>query len=119
MVQNGIFAKDLKNYKYLGRHDKVALAIANGDFDAGVVKESTLKKYKDRGLKAIGSFQNVSKPWLAKANINPEIFDVLKQSLLKLKDEKVLKVIKKSGFFETSDQDYEIIRKGMEESKNF
>lgn len=44
LVKSGIFSSDLKSFNYLGRHDKVALAVAVGNYDAGVVKENTFKK---------------------------------------------------------------------------
>lgn len=119
MIKAGIYAKDLKDHKYLKRHDKVALAVAYGDFDAGVIKEGTFKKYKNKGLVKITSFQNVTKPWLVKAGIDDKVYATLKKALLKLKDKKVLKVVKKSGFLEAKDTDYQIIRDGMEKSKDF
>lgn len=119
LLNSGLTHKSFKKYDYLGRHDKVALAVANGDYDAGVVKESTLKKYKDRGLKVVATFKNVTKPWLVKADFDPTLFTVLQNSLLNLKDKSVLKVVKKSGFLKATPEDYEIIKQGMEKSKQF
>jgi len=119
MLKVGISSKDLKNYEYLGRHDKVALAVANGNFDAGVIKESTYKKYKDRGLKTIYSFENITKPWLVKAGMDNEIYSFLKKSLLKLKDKKILKSLKKTGFLEVDDEDYALVKKSMDNSSKF
>jgi len=61
LVKAGVYAKDLKSYIYLDRHDKVALAVAAGNYDAGVVKENTYKKYAEsKGLKKIARFLNVT-----------------------------------------------------------
>ena len=119
LLDAGLNHTNFAKYDYLGRHDKVALAVANGDYDAGVVKESTLKKYKDRGLKVISTFQNVTKPWIVRADFDPKTFTVLQNSLLNLKDKKVLKVVKKSGFLKAITEDYTIIKKGMDKSKQF
>jgi len=47
LVKAGIRSADLSKYDFLGRHDKVALAVAVGNYDAGVVKENTFKKYAE------------------------------------------------------------------------
>ena len=120
LVRIGITAKDLSSYKYLGRHDKVALAVAVGSYQVGVVKENTYHKYaKSRGLKSIGKFPNVTKPWVAKANLDPKLFTSLQKALLGLRDKSVLKVLKQDGFKKTTDQEYDFVRKGMLLSNQF
>ena len=119
MIKANIGSKDLKRFEYLGRHDKVALAVANGDFDAGVIKEGSYNKYKDRGLKSIATFINVTKPWLVRSGLDDKIYNTLKKSLLKLKDKKVLKSIKKTAFLEVDDNNYTLIKKSMDNSSKF
>lgn len=119
MLKVGLKAEDLSRFEYLGRHDKVALSVVNGNFDAGVVKESTYEKYKDRGLVSVFEFPNVTKPWLVRAELDEKVYNILKNSLLKLKDKKVLKFIKKTGFLEVDDKDYTIIKKSMDNSSKF
>ena len=71
LVKKGLRAESLKNFAYLGRHDKVALAVALGMYEAGVVKENTYKKYaKSKGLKKIGVFPIVTKPWVVRAGLD-------------------------------------------------
>lgn len=119
MLKANIRSIDLKRFEYLGRHDKVALAVANGDFDAGVIKEGSYEKYKDRGLKSIATFINVTKPWLVRSGLDDKIYNTLKKSLLKLKDKKVLKSIKKTAFLEVDDNNYTLIKKSMDNSSKF
>jgi len=119
MIKANIKAKDLKRFEYLGRHDKVALSVVNGNFDAGVIKESSYKKYKSRGLRSIAIFQNSTKPWLVRSGLDDKIYETLKKSLLELKDEKVLKSINKTAFLEVDDNDYALIKKSMENSSKF
>jgi phosphonate transport system substrate-binding protein len=119
MIKANITSKDLKKFEYLDRHDKVALSVVNGNFDAGVVKESSFKKYEKRGLISISTFLNVTKPWLVRSGLDDKIYNTLKNSLLKLKDKNILKTIKKTGFLEVDDNDYTIIRKSMDNSSNF
>lgn len=119
LLKNGISSTELKSFKYLGRHDKVALAVVNGDFDVGVVKEDTFKKYQDRGLKSIYKFENVTKPWLVRENLPDNIYAILKNSMLNLKDKDILKIFKGDGFVQTSDREYDFVREGMNLSKKF
>ncbi len=120
-VKVEVFASDLKSFRYLGRHDKVALAVANGNYDAGAVKENTYKKYaKSRGLRKIGEYLTVPhKPWVVRAGLDSELFDTLQRALLKLKDKKILKELEKDGFLPAIDEDYDSIRKGMDISREF
>jgi phosphonate transport system substrate-binding protein len=41
---------ELTRYRYLGRHDQVALAITRGEFEAGGMKSSIAAKYRHLGL---------------------------------------------------------------------
>ena len=119
-VKNNVYASDLKQYAYLGRHDKVALAVASGKYDGGVVKENTFEKYaEEKELKKIFTFPNVTKPWVVRAGLNEQIYSVLQDGMLKLKDKKILKSLKQHGFLPATDGDYDFVRKGMEVSEKF
>ena len=120
LVKVGVHAGDLESYAYLGRHDKVALAVAAGNYDAGVVKENTYKKYAaSKRLKEIGRFPNVTKPWVVRAGFDEKLFGIVQQALWELKDKKILKNLKQDGFLPAKDDDYEFVRQGMQRSKNF
>ncbi len=120
LVKAGIRSSDLAKYDFLGRHDKVALAVAVGNYDAGVVKENTFKKYAEsKGLKKIAQFPNVTKPWAVRAGFDDNLFAILQQALLELKDKKTLKALKQDGFFVAEDSDYDFVRQGMRLSEEF
>ncbi len=119
LLKNGISSNELNIFEYLGRHDKVALAVVNGSYDAGVVKEKTYASYKERGLKSIYKFDNVTKPWVVKEGISLELYTALQSSLLNLKDKKILKIFKGDGFVKTDDKEYNFVREGMNLSKRF
>lgn len=51
----GLTLADLRDYTYLGRHERVALAVAHGDFDAGGLREDVARLYLGRGLRIIAS----------------------------------------------------------------
>ncbi len=121
LLKVGIRSVHLKSYKYLGRHDRVGRAVGNGTFDAGALKSSTFKKLKKKNvpIRKIAEFNNVTKPWIAKSGLSGKLAAALKSALLSIDDPKVLKIIKKSGFLESSDTDYDIIRDAMVKSQSF
>ena len=121
LVEAGITARDLESYDYLGRHDKVVAAVLHGKYDAGAAKESTFAKYKEKGLRELKSFDNVTKPWVARGGITEEHFIALQNVLLGTRNPDVLKTFSKSlsGFAPCEDSEYDFVREGMERSKGF
>lgn len=116
LERNGVRAQDLKDYEYLGRHDKVGTAVGAGDFDAGALNESTFKKLIAKGekIKELARFPNVSKPWIARAGIDEAVLEALRESLLELSDPDTLKSLKVDGFLSGTDEDYQTIRDSIE-----
>lgn len=121
LMERGIKARDLAAYDYLDRHDKVGYAVAQGKYDAGALKESTFKKLVKKGLplREFASFDNVTKPWVARAGLDKKIRNALQKALLNLKDKKVLKAIKKDGFTAATNEDYAPIRHSISINKAF
>ena len=121
LVEAGIREKDLEYFKYLGRHDLVVAAVLYRHYDAGAAKISTYDEKKYRGLKTLATFENVTKPWVARAGLHESIRKRLKKALLSIKDRKLLSSIGKklTGFGEVKDSEYEEVRAGMQESEEF
>lgn len=121
LAKNGIKASDLANFEYLDRHDKVGEAVAQGKFDAGALKQGTFKKLvkKGRKLKELATFINVTKPWVASSKVPDKIKKSITKVLVTLKDPIALKSLKKTGFLEGSDTDYEMIRNSINNNKRF
>lgn len=120
MAAAGVHARDLAGFDYLGRHDTVFKAVALGDYAAGSVKESTLKRYnKDQQVRVLHRFPNVTKPWVARAGLDAELFDALRAALLGIEDKTVLKELKASGFLPSSDDEYAFVREGMARAADF
>lgn len=120
LVDHGIHAKDLASFKYLERHDQVASAVELGDFEAGSVKANTFKKYADKGtLRKLAEFENVTKPVVARAALEPAVFAAVQAAFFNLKDETALKDLKISGFMPTTDAEYDFVRDGMRKSASF
>lgn len=120
LLDAGLFISDLSKHKYLGRHDLVFRAVELGDFDAGAVKSSTYKKLNLKGrLRVLAKFDNVTKPWVARANLDPATRLALSNALIGLKDLATLKALKADGLVQAKDEAYDIIRKSMAASRGF
>ena len=121
LVEAGISVNELESFDYLGRHDRVVAAVLHGKYDAGAAKESTFAKYREKGLRALKSFDNVTKPWVARSNIAEDHFVALQDVLLNTTNLEILKTFSKSlsGFAPCVDSEYDFVRKGMERSKGF
>ncbi|MCJ8324628.1 MAG: PhnD/SsuA/transferrin family substrate-binding protein [Rhizobiales bacterium] len=121
LVTYGIKAGDLANYSYLGRHDKVGMAVAAKAFDAGALKQSTFKKLVANGhkIKKLADFKNVTKPWVASKNLNVAIKAALVDALLSLKDQKILTQFGKSGFSIVTDSHFDVIRTAIFKNSHF
>jgi len=120
LVNAGITAKDLKHHAFLGRHDRVFAAVEVGDFDAGAVKENTFEKQNAKGtLRVLAQFDNVTKPWVARARLNARVAEALRTSLLGMKDPAVLADFGVTGFLPATDADYDPIRQAMAAAEKF
>lgn len=118
MVDVGIYEDDLAGYDYHRSHTEVAEAVRDGKFDAGAVKDTTFWEYEN-DLRVIKDFNNVTKPWIAKEDLDPNVFSALQSILIALKDQEVLGKLKVSGFRETSDSEYDFVRRHMKEAERF
>lgn len=121
LAQNGVTAKMLSKFKYLGRHDRVAAAVADGSFDAGAVSEWVYKDLKESGapLRTISSFSNTTKPWVARSGLSTEMMEAIRTSLINLRGVKVLDLIKKDCFLPGHDADYDDARAAISDNWAF
>lgn len=120
LLRAGLCGEDFRKYEFLGRHDKVFKAVELGDFEAGAVRDNTFAKMnKDKKLRVLARFDNVTQPWIARSGLDPKIVKALRQSLLELKDPEALRGIKADGFFPAEDSDYDVIRDAIRSSDAF
>ena len=120
MVESGLTATDFAEVVYLGRHDKVAYAVASGNYVAGAMNENTFDKYKDeKNLRSILSFACVTKPWVAREGLDAAIYEALQAVLLALKDPELLKPLNRDGLLPADDSDYDMIREAMRLTRQF
>jgi phosphonate transport system substrate-binding protein len=123
LVDAGILARDLARYDHFDRHDQVVEAVIGGRFDAGVAKEGTFNKFKDKGLKVLKTFPNITKPWVARQGLDPTVAKAIAAGLAGLKDKKVLDAMgeKVTGFNveHARDERYDPVREGMKKAEAF
>jgi len=121
LSENGISADDLFAFDYLGRHDRVGYAVANKEFDAGALKEGSFNKLVSKGVKirAIATFQNVNRAWVASSNMDKAMFELVQTTMLSLDDQSVFKPFDRRMFVSGADEDYDIIRKAIAENYRF
>lgn len=81
----GVDANALLEYRFLGSHDNVALAVLAGDFDAGAVKEAVFRKYAERGLRALATTPALSEHlFVTRSRLAPQRVEQLRSALLAL-----------------------------------
>ena len=99
----------------------VPSGVSTGRFEAGALKESTFRALVAKGqpLRAITSFKNVTKPWIARSGLPEPVHKALRQALLDLKDPAILRTLNKDGFLPADDADFEVIRYAIEENAEF
>ena len=119
VVGSGIKLEDFSEYKFIGHYDNISRAVLVGDFDAGILKDTTASKWKDKGLRILYSSPPLP-PYniAASKNVDGETLQKLKDAFLGLdpKNPDHLAIIKSldkkyDGFAATSDEEYEVVRK--------
>ncbi len=121
LVSAGVHAEDLAKFRYLERHDKVFKAVEVGDYDAGAMHIATFEDLNEKKapLRVLVRFDNVGKPWVARAGLDPQVVVSLRKALLQMTREEPLKALKVHGFQATTDDDFTLVRTGMKKSETF
>ncbi|HTY66286.1 MAG TPA: PhnD/SsuA/transferrin family substrate-binding protein [Alphaproteobacteria bacterium] len=121
LAQSGITAGDLKSFEYLGRHDRVATAVASGQFDAGALEETIFTKLVNEGLalRPLASYRDLTKAWVARVGLNPQITAKLRDALIAMRNPAALQALRFDGFTATTDADYDPTRAAIKENSRF
>lgn len=113
LLQKGVTIDKLQQHEFLGSHHNVALGVIGGYYDAGGVKEGVYYEYKDRGLRLLAESPPIAEHlFVANNNLPAETIDKVRQLLVNLKDQTILKAIKPSvtGMALVKDEDYDHLR---------
>ena len=119
VVNSGIELEQFKDYKFIGHYDNIARAVAIGDFDAGILKDTTAFKWQNKGLRILYRSPDLPPYNIAvTSRVSDDMANKLKNAFQKLdgKTPEHLQVIKAldkkyDGFADTSDAEYDIVRK--------
>jgi len=117
LVSQGLEAK--KNYQehFVGAHDAVALAVQNGNAQAGglsqpifesLVERKMIDLAKVRVLEESKPFPNY--PWTMRSDLKPELKEKIRQAFYSLNDKEILSPLKADGFAPIADKDYDGVR---------
>ena len=118
VVNAGIRLEDFGSYRFLGHYDNIARGVRNGDFDAGILKDTTAYSWEKKGLRIIYSSPELPPYNIVVSQSTPaSTAKAIQSALLKLRlDEPghrdVIKALDQSyaGFAAASDAEYDIIR---------
>ena len=126
VVENaGIKLEEFASYDYLNHYDNIAKAVINGDFDAGIVKDTIAEKFAAQGLRVIYTSPPLpSYIFAVNKNLPPKTIAKLKNAMLALKadteeNKEILTALEKGydGFEAASDKDFDGIRKLLGHAK--
>lgn len=118
VVGAGIDIDKLGSVNYLGHYDNIARGVLSGDFDAGIVKDTTAYDWRAKGLRVFYSSPELP-PYnvVVSRDVDDRTYQKIRAALLKL-DQKnpahrtVIKSLDESydGFVPTSDAEYDVVR---------
>ena len=119
VVGAGIPLEKLGEYKFIGHYDNIVRAVINGDFDAGILKDTMAYKWNGKGVRILYSTPplppyNIS----ASKNVDDVLLGKIRRAFLNLdnKNPEHLNIIKAldnkyDGFAATNDDEYDVVRK--------
>lgn len=119
VVGAGMPLNKFKNYEFIGHYDNIVRAVMNGDFDAGILKDTMAYKWEGKGIRILYATADLP-PYniTVSKNVDKKTLRELKKAFLSLdrKNPKHLRIIKAldkkyDGFAETSDAEYDVIRR--------
>jgi phosphonate transport system substrate-binding protein len=118
VVNAGIRLEELGAYRFLGHYDNIARGVANGDFDAGILKDSIASEWERKGLRILYTSPELPPYNIAVSRrLGAGQVNAIQQALLRLDPSKpehrqVIKALDQGyeGFAVASDADYDIVR---------
>ena len=118
LVHAGVRLDELRAYKFIGHYDNIVPAVLNGDFDAGILKDTTAYKWEGKGLRILYASPALPPYNIAVSkNVSDKLFEKLQDLFLRLNGNEArhLAIIHSidgnySGFAAASDGEYEVVR---------
>lgn len=117
LAEKGLEPKQHYREHFLGAHDAVAIAVQNGNAQAGGLSKPIFESLVERKIITLEKVKvlEVSKPfpnypWTMRSDLRPELKDKIRQVFYDLKDKEILKPLKADGFAPINDSDYDGVR---------
>ncbi|MFV1997535.1 MAG: PhnD/SsuA/transferrin family substrate-binding protein [Acidiferrobacterales bacterium] len=119
VVGAGMPLNKFRKYKFIGHYDNIVRAVMNGDFDAGILKDTMAYKWQGKGIRILYATDDLP-PYniTASKNVDRQTLLELQNAFLSLNPKnpnhmKVIKALDKKydGFAKTSDAEYDIVRR--------
>ena len=119
VVNAGMKLEDFRDYKFIGHYDNIVRGVLNGDFDAGILKDTMAYKWQGKGIRIIYASPDLPPyNFSVSKNVSNDTFKKLKALFLGLNDgdPRSLEIIhavddKYTGFATVDDAEYDIVRK--------
>lgn len=115
LEQAGVRLGDLSGHAQLDRHERVALSVLHGDFDAGGLRFDIARQYLPRGLKIIASSQPLPPHVIACSATFPAALEARARAALIAPDEHGLSAFQALGeatsFVSVDDSHYHSVRR--------
>lgn len=117
LMEKGL--KPEENYKevFVGSHDAVAVAVANGKAQAGGLSKPIYTALIEKGIIDKNKIILIEEskpypqyPWTMRSDLEPRLKQQIKQAFLEIEDEAVLQSFKAEGFQAVEDKDYDVVR---------
>jgi phosphonate transport system substrate-binding protein len=118
VVGAGMPLENLSEYKFIGHYDNIAKGVASGDFDAGILKDTTAKDWQKKGLRILYSSAPLP-PYniVASSKVDAKLLKQIRQAFVELNiknpaHKAVIQALddEYDGFAPTSDAEYDVVR---------
>ncbi|MEM8778794.1 MAG: phosphate/phosphite/phosphonate ABC transporter substrate-binding protein [Cyanobacteria bacterium P01_G01_bin.49] len=117
LVEKGLKAEENYEEVFLGAHDAVAVAVENGNAQAGGLSQPIFESLVERGTIDPDKVVVIAEskpypqyPWTMRSDLDPELKTKISQAFTELQDPEVLEPFKAKGFDPIQDQDYDVVR---------
>jgi phosphonate transport system substrate-binding protein len=115
----GMPLESLGGIKFIGHYDNIARGVSAGDFDAGILKDTTAYQWQKKGLRIV--HESVDLPpycVAARRGMDGELMQSIRQALLKLSfanpaHQRVIKALDENydGFLPASEAEYDVVER--------
>ncbi len=122
VIGAGMPLERLGSYVFIGDVNNIVSGVMNGDFDAGILKDTTARKWKGKGLKTLHA-SSALPPFniAASPNMDANLLEQVRRALLmldirNLEHAKILQTLDEqyTGFAPVKDHEYDVVRKLIE-----